>query len=42
MGYSNIEINRELSKYCNPIKIKSNNEFDKLLKTYQIVDIQKA
>ena len=42
MGYSNIKINKELSKYCNPIKIKSNHEFDKLLKTYQIVDIQKV
>ena len=42
LGYSNIKINKELSKYCNPIKIKSNNEFDKLLKTYQIVDIQKV
>lgn len=42
MGYSNIEINRDLFKYCNPIKIKSNHEFDKLLKTYQIVDIQKV
>ena len=42
LGYSNIKINKELSKYCNPIKIKSNHEFDKLLKTYQIVDIQKV
>ena len=42
IGYSNIEINKELSKYCNPIKIKSNHEFDKLLKSYQIVDIQKV
>ena len=42
IGYSNIKINKELSKYCNPIKIKSNHEFDKLLKTYQIVDIQKV
>ena len=42
IGYSNIEINRDLFKYCNPIKIKSNHEFDKLLKTYQIVDIQKV
>ena len=41
-GYSNIEINRDLFKYCNPIKIKSNHEFDKLIKTYQIVDIQKS
>ncbi len=42
IGYSNIEINKELSKYCNPIKIKSNHEFDKLIKSYQIVDIQKV
>ena len=42
LGYNNIGINRDLSKYCNPIKIKSNHEFDKLMKTYQIVDIQKA
>ena len=42
LGYNNIKINKELSKYCNPIKIKSNHEFDKLLKTYQIVDIQKV
>ena len=42
MGYSNIKINKDLFKYCNPIKIKSNHEFDKLIKTYQIVDIQKV
>ena len=42
IGYSNIKINKELSKYCNPIKIKSNHEFDKVIKTYQIVDIQKV
>ena len=42
IGYSNIKINKELSKYCNPIKIKSNHEFDKLIKSYQIVDIQKV
>ena len=42
IGYSNIEINRDLFKYCNPIKIKSNHEFDKLIKSYQIVDIQKV
>ena len=35
IGYSNIEINRDLFKYCNPIKIKSNHEFDKLIKSYQ-------
>ena len=33
IGYSNIKINKELSKYCNPIKIKSNHEFDKVIKT---------
>ena len=42
LGYSNIKINKDLFKYCNPIKIKSNHEFDKLIKTYQIVDIQKV
>ena len=42
VGYSNIKINKDLFKYCNPIKIKSNHEFDKLIKTYQIVDIQKV
>ena len=42
LGYNNIEINRDLSKYCNPVKIKSNHEFDRLLETYWIVDIQKA
>ncbi len=42
IGYSNIKINKDLFKYCNPIKIKSNHEFDRLLKTYQIVDIQKV
>ena len=34
IGYSNIKINRDLSKYCNPVKIKSNHEFDRLLETY--------
>ena len=42
LGYSNIKINKDLFKYCNPIKIKSNHEFDKVIKTYQIVDIQKV
>ncbi len=28
-------------KFCNPKKIKSNHEFDKFLKSYQIVDIQR-
>ena len=41
MGYSNIKINKELSKYCNPIKIKSNHEFDKNIKILsQIVNRQ--
>lgn len=31
VGIVGIEINRSLSKYNNPVKIKSNNEFDKLL-----------
>jgi IS605 OrfB family transposase len=42
IGLKDIKINKDLFKYCNPIKIKSNHEFDKLIKTYQIVDIQKV
>ena len=42
IGLKDIKINKDLFKYCNPIKIKSNHEFDKVIKTYQIVDIQKA
>ena len=37
-----IVLNKNLFKYCNPKKIKSNHEFDKLLKTYQIVHTQKS
>ena len=42
IGLKDIKINKDLFKYCNPIKIKSNHEFDKVIKTYQIVDIQKV
>ena len=37
IGLKDIKINKDLFKYCNPIKIKSNHEFDKVIKTYQIV-----
>ena len=42
VGLKNIKMNVDLWKYCNPKKIKSNHEFDRFLKSYQIVDIQRA
>ena len=42
IGLNNIVINTHLAKYCNPKKIKSNHEFDRFLKTCQIVDTQKS
>ena len=50
VGIKSIKINESLIKYCNPKKIKSNNEFDAFLKLklklrlkpIQIVNIQKT
>ena len=41
VGNKNTVLCQSLWKYCNPKKIKSNHEFDRFLKSYRIVDIQR-
>lgn len=42
VGIAGIRINEDLRKYCNPKKLKSNNEFDCFLKLKQKLKIKKS